>query len=200
MFKASLRRYSIKHLPVETQPTNKYNAARSAFNLKPVPTNGLIHNPPAAMPSLKDTPKVFLPKSDPRLKFMADRFKVYSPEELAEMPVIYGAKKDYDLTPEIIEQIVKLRTEDSNKWTIAKLAEKFNIDAKKVNVITGFSLQKQQKMLQELTKLKKGWSQSRKMAREDRTKRKQMWLRGEFWWLSDWMRTESPDCGLSSVS
>lgn len=111
---------------------------------------------------------------------MADRFKVYSPEELADMPVIYGAKKDYDLTPDIIEQIVKLRNEDSDKWTIAKLAAKFNVDTKKVNVITGFSLQKQQKLLGELTKLKKGWSDSRKLARQDRAKRTQMWLRGEF--------------------
>lgn len=180
MFKASLRKYSIKNLPVESQPKNKYNAARSAFNLKPVPTNGLIHNPPASMPSLKDTPKVFLPKNDPRLKFMADRFKVYSPEELAEMPVIYGAKKDYNLTPDIIDQIVKLRNEDSDKWTIAKLAEKFNVDSKKVNVITGFSLEKQQKMLKELTKVKNSWSESKKMARQDRAKRTQMWLRGEF--------------------
>lgn len=132
------------------------------------------------MPSLKDTPKVFLPSNDPRLKSMADKFKVYSQEELDEMPVIYGAKKDYTLTPEIIEQIVKLRSEDSDKWTIAKLAAKFNVDAKKVNVITGFSKQKQQKMLQELKKLKDGWSDQRKLAREDRQRRKQMWLRGEF--------------------
>lgn len=180
MFKASLRRYSIKNLPLETQPTNKYNAARSAFNLKPVPTQGLIHNPPASMPSVKDTPKVFLPSNDPRLKVMADRFKVYSQEELDEMPVIYGAKKDYTLTPETIKQIIKLRSEDPEKWTIAKLATKFNVDAKKVNVVTGFSKLKQLIMLAELTKLQSEWSDLRKLARQDKQKRKQMWLRGEF--------------------
>lgn len=180
MFKSAVRKYSIKHLPVETQPANKYNAARSAFNLKPVPTQGLIYNPPAALPSLKDTPKVFLPPNDPRLKFMADKFKVYSQEELAEMPVIYGAKRDYTLTPEIIEQIIKLRSEDPDTWTIAKLAARFNVDAKKVNVVTGFSHQKQQRMLLELTKLKSEWSEKKALARQDRHRRKQQWLRGEF--------------------
>lgn len=180
MFKAAVRRYSIRHLPVETQPKNKFNASRSAFNFKPNPSQGLIYNPPAATPSLKDTPKVFLPKNDPRLKVMADKFKVYSQEELDEMPVIYGAKKDYTLTPDIIEQIIKMRTDDPQTWTIAKLAAKFNVDPKKVNVITGFSLQKQQVMLQELTKLKNGWSEKRRLARQDRHKRKQQWLRGEY--------------------
>lgn len=175
-----IRRYSIKNIPVETQPKNKYNAARSAFNFKPVHTEGLIHNPPASMPSLKETPQVFLPPNDPRLKVLAGKFKVYSPKELKNMPVIYGAKRDYSLTPEIVMQIIKLRQEDADSWSIAKLAAKFNVDPKKVNVITGFSEAKQQKALAELEKLKASWPDSKRHARVDRGRRKDMWLRGEF--------------------
>lgn len=180
MFRASVRRYSIKNIPLETQPKNKYNAARSAFNLKPVPTEGLIHNPPAAMPSVKDTPRAFLPANDPRLKFMQDRYKTYSPEEIAEMPLIWGAKKDYSLTPEVITEIVRLREQDPHKWSIAKLAAKFNVETNKINVITGFSKAKQQRLLQELETVQKSWSAKTKIAREDRQRRKQMWLRNEF--------------------
>lgn len=180
MFRHSIRRYSVKNIASETQPKNKYNAARSAFNLKPVPTQGLIHNPPASMPSVRDTPKAFLPANDPRLKFMADRYKTYTPEEIADMPLIWGAKKDYTLTPEVISEIVSLREQDPHKWSIAKLAAKFNVETNKVNVITGFSKTKQQMLLQELETVKKSWSNKTKIARDDRQRRKQMWLRNEF--------------------
>ncbi|OVF09926.1 putative mitochondrial 54S ribosomal protein [Clavispora lusitaniae] len=180
MLRASVRRYSIKNLPFESKPKNKYNEARSAFNLKPVPTQGLIHNPPASMPSVIDTPKAFLPRNDPRLKYMAEKFKTYTAEELEDMPLIWGAKKDYSLTPDIIQEIITLRNQDPHKWSIAKLAAKFGVATNKVNVITGFSMAKQQKILEELQAVKESWSDKRKIARDDRQRRKQMWLRNEY--------------------
>lgn len=181
MFTAA-RRYSIKSLPFELQPKNKYNAARSAFNFKPKPTQGLIHNPPAAMPSLKDTPRTFLPANDPRLTIMADKYRTYTPEELNDMPLIYGIskEKDYSLTPEIVEKIVKLRNEDQDKWTISRLAAEFKIDARKVNVITGVNKEKQQKLVRELEALKQTWAEKKLAAKLDRSKRTDMWLRNEF--------------------
>lgn len=180
MFKATVRRYSVKSLPLELKPKNKFNAVRSAFNIKPVPSQGLIHNPPAAMPSFKQTPKLFLPANDPRLTILADTYRVYSQEELDEMPVIHGAKKDYDLTPEIINEVVKLRQDDPETWTIAKLAARFNVDARKINVISGDSAVKTAKLRQQLEIEKSTWSAEKTLARSDRVKRKQLWLRNEF--------------------
>lgn len=175
-----VRGYSIKALPFEAQPKNKYNAARSAFNIKPVPTQGLIHNPPASMPSIKETPKAFLPKNDPRLKIFAGKFKTYTRAELDEMPLIYATLKDNSLTPELVEQIVTLRAENPDKWSIAKLAAKFNVDAKKVNVITGVSKEKQAQVLDQLKELKSHWPVKKLHAREDVVRRKHMWLSNKF--------------------
>ncbi|OBA21127.1 hypothetical protein METBIDRAFT_11693 [Metschnikowia bicuspidata var. bicuspidata NRRL YB-4993] len=180
MLRTATRNISIKSLPHELQPKNKYNAVRSKFNMKPVPTQGLIYNPPASMPTVKETPRAFLPPNDPRLKLLAEKFKTYTPEELEEMPVIYATKKDNSLTPEIVQEIIALRSEDPDKWSIAKLAAKFSVDAKKVNVITGSSKERQQKVLAQLAEQQSQWTGKKRLARDDRVKRKQMWLRNEF--------------------
>ncbi|RKP28881.1 hypothetical protein METBISCDRAFT_28698 [Metschnikowia bicuspidata] len=180
MWKSAVRSYSIKNLPYESRPTNLYNPVRSAFNVKPKSTQGLIHNPPAAAPSLKDTPRAFVPKIDPRLTVLAEKYKTYTPEELADMPIIYAHKKEYNLTPEIVQEIIALRHEDPEKWSVAKLAQKFNVDTRKVNVITGFSKEKQEKVLSELQTVKSQWNAGKTSARHDRLRRKQMWLRAEF--------------------
>ncbi|KAF3988332.1 hypothetical protein FT663_04088 [Candidozyma haemuli var. vulneris] len=182
MFKSAVRRYSLKNLPHETQPINKYNNSRSGFNVKPVRSQGLIYNPPASAPSYRETPKLFLPKNDPRLKILEDKWKVYTPEELENMPLIYGIKKqkDYSLTPEVVGEILKLRQENPDEWTIPKLAKKFNVDKTRVNVISGISKDRQAKVLKELETIKESWSARRSLARQDREKRTQQWLRGEF--------------------
>lgn len=174
------RRLSLKSIPLETKPQNKYNAQRSKFNIKPVPTQGLIHNPPASMPSVKQTPRSFLPPNDPRLTVMADTFKTYTSEELAEMPLIYSTKKDNSLTPELVQEIVTLRQQDPAKWSIAQLAAKFNVDARKINVITKVSEEKQRAVLEQLAERQMAWSERRRHARDDRVKRKHLWLRNEF--------------------
>ncbi|WPK25679.1 hypothetical protein PUMCH_003004 [Australozyma saopauloensis] len=180
MWKSAVRNYSIKNLPYESRPTNLYNPVRSAFNIKPKTTQGLIYNPPASAPSLKDTPRAFIPQNDPRLTVLADKFKTYTAEELADMPIIYAHKKEYNLTPEIVQEIITLRQEDPEKWSVSKLAQKFNIEPSKVNILTGCSVAKQQKVLAELETVKKAWNETTRRARKDRVRRKQMWLRGEF--------------------
>lgn len=180
MWKSLVRKYSLKNLPYESRPTNLYNSVRSAYNIKPVAKPGLIYNPPASAPSLKDTPRAFIPPNDPRLTVLAEKFKTYTSDELADMPIIYAHKKEYNLTPEIAQEIIRLRKEDPNKWTVGNLAKKFNVEANKVNVITGFSPSRQQKVLAEIEAAKIRMKDAAKRARADRVKRKLMWLRGEF--------------------
>lgn len=132
------------------------------------------------MPTVKETPRAFLPPNDPRLTVLAEKFKIYTPEELSEMPIIYATKKDNSLTPEIVQEIIALRKENPDKWSISKLATKFGVEAKKVNVITGASKEKQEKVLAQLAEQQSQWTEKRRLAREDRRKRKQMWLTNEF--------------------
>lgn len=182
MFRRFTRNYSIKNIPHQTKPQNKYNAHRSTFNLKPVHHDGLIYNPPASAPSYYETPQLFLPKNDPRLTVLAEKYKVYTKEELDDMPLIYGIRKqkDYSLTPEVVEQIVSLRNSNPHEWTISKLAKKFNVEPEKVNVVTGFNKERQQKVKEELEKVKQTWSEETMLARNERAKRQQTWLRNDF--------------------
>lgn len=181
MIRNIVRRNSTRTIPYETQPRNRYNQKSSGFNLKPVPTQGLVHNPPASAPLVWNTPKTFLPAHDPRHKLPNLKYRTYSSEELQDMPLIYGISnsRNYDVTPEIVKRIVELRAEDPNRWTIAKLAREFSINQNVVNVVTGVNKERKGKLNTELEEMKKDWSQNKAISREDRKKRVQMWLRNE---------------------
>lgn len=179
-FSTGVRAYS--QVPYESVPRNRYNAKRSAFNLKPNPTHGLVHNPPASAPSLKKTPRPFLPAKDPRISVLADTYKVYSPEELQDMPLIvgYSQDKDYSVDGETALKIQKLRDEDPSQWTISRLAKEFGISQKTVNVIAGTNIQRRKQLDGENLQQMANWSKDKMQAREDRRKRVQMWLRNEY--------------------
>lgn len=174
------RAYSL--VPFESVPRNKFNAKTSAFNLKPNPTQGLVHNPAASAPSLKKTPRPFLPASDPRLTALADTFKVYTPEELQDMPLIMGykAEREYTVDKDTALKIVKLRTEDPDTWTIRKLAQEFGVDRRFVNVVTGSNTKRQEKVDATKNAQVAGWTTGKVKTADDRRKRVQMWLRNEY--------------------
>lgn len=177
-----VRRLSSRSVPHETQPRSKYNVRSSAFNIKPVPTQGLVFNPPASMPSANNTPRAFLPPGDPRVERLREFQKSYTPEEVANMPLIYGikAEKEYNVTPDVVAEVRRLREEDPAQWTVNKLARKFGISRMVANVITQESRTRQSQIKEELAELKKSWPLAKSQARIDRRKRVQMWLRNEF--------------------
>lgn len=175
MIRTTIRRQStrVKNLPdgifFEPVPINKYNQARSAFNFKPKKTQGLVYNPPASIQrALVKTAKAFLPDTDPRKHLPAGK-REYSEEEVLRFPVInaYAAQlqRTYDVTPEVVAEMKKLRQEDPKEWTINKLSKKFGVEAKKVNVFTGGKGVKTEPVSQRSA---------------DRKKRAMMWLRGEY--------------------
>lgn len=181
MIRTSIRRYSAKNIPFEAVPKNRYNQSRSAFNFKPKATPGLVHNPSHAIfqPSQR-TPRAFLPPSDPRLQLQDAQS--LTREDVEECPLIYNAtKREYDLTPEIVSEIVELRTQDPATWTVGKLAKKFGIEQHKVNVLTAtVSKERKTQIEGDLDMLKSKWSPNKTRGRSDRSKRLQMWLRNEF--------------------
>ncbi|CAN3356261.1 large ribosomal subunit protein mL58 [Diutina catenulata] len=159
----------VQQVAHEASPVSRYSAKSSAkFNFKPKPTQGLIHNPPHAIhkPVMK-TPTAFLPASDPRKQLPA---KQYTAAELESYPVIHAhravADRAYDVTPETVAEIVKLRQEDPTQWTISKLAKKFGVAQNVVNVVSG-TLKDKPQVVETPTM-------------EERRKRRMMWLRGEF--------------------
>lgn len=189
MYKSTIRSFStsrlcLKEIPYVSKPRNKYNAERSTFNFKPHPTlnQGLIHNPSQSAPNLKKTPKAFLPANDPRRTINSVKHKTYSIEELNDMPLIHGYNKEktYEITPEIVKQIIELRNEDPIKWTISTLAKKFELPKYKVNVISGVSEMKQKYDLRNLQEEKLKWHDHKLQARLDRVKRNQLSLRNEY--------------------
>lgn len=172
-----------QQIPLVTTPKNKYNAARSAFNFKPAKQNGplLVHNPPQLSPHLKQTPKAFLPPNDPRRSLDARNTKSYTREEVDNMPLIHGyGNATYDITPKLVEEILTLRNQDPSTWTISKLARHFDVDKAKVNVITGSHKERQEVVEQALQHQQNTWHDHKRLAREDRRKRVQMWLRNEY--------------------
>lgn len=163
-----LRNYS--KIPIETKPKNKYNSKKSAFNFKPVYTPGLVFNPAASIPSARQTPKAFLPPLDPRVNNMNGFYKSYTDEDLQNMPIIYGAsKRNYDVSLDVAKEILQLRVNDPQQWTVSKLSKKYSVDPNFIMTITKDMKPKNQSPPSPLTS-----------HQVNQKKRVEMWLRNEY--------------------
>ncbi|CAL1207887.1 unnamed protein product [Candida parapsilosis] len=137
MIRSSIRKvhHASKEIPYQAVPRGKYNPKRSAFNFKPKPIDGLVHNPPAAIinPSMQ-TPYIFLPPNDPRRE-LAKQYRL-SEDVVADMPVIRAFKapheREYTVTKEVVDQIKQLRNEDPERWNLKELSKKFDIELSKL--------------------------------------------------------------------
>ncbi|RLV90492.1 hypothetical protein JA1_004524 [Spathaspora sp. JA1] len=168
MIRTSIRRISNKSIPYEPIPKNKYNAKRSQFNFKPQKSQGLVHNPPAAIiKPFMQTPNIFLPPNDPRRQISTGPSQNFTQQDLEYMPVLREYKpkgeRDYSITAETITAIKNLRASDPLNWPITKLSKEFKIDVKKLS-----------HFLREPTKSNEDQILSEK------AKRKQLWLRNEY--------------------
>ncbi|RCK57525.1 hypothetical protein Cantr_06655 [Candida viswanathii] len=173
MFRTSIRRVSTKSIPYEPVPKNKYNQARSTFNFKPVPTEGLVYNPPAALVKpYMETPYLFLPPHDPRREFAKQ--KSIDPEVVKEMPIIRQHKAPhqrlYNVSAETILKIKQLRKEDPARWSMEEISKEFGIELPKLYYFFRGERQREIKtkpMVISKTVL-------------DRQKRRELWLRNEY--------------------
>jgi hypothetical protein len=167
-------------VPFVGQPKNKFNAARSTFNMRPQLPQGLIHNPPAAAPSPKNTPRAFLPPLDPRLALAPH--KRYTAEEVLHMPVVYASKatKSYEITPDQVAQMQALRSAAPAEWTVNKLAAKFGVTPDFVKVTTSIDSERKAQLARELAAQQQQWPLHKQKARVNRKRRVELWLRNEF--------------------
>lgn len=76
-----------------------------------------------------------------------------------------------------MEEIRKLRREDPDVWTRDKLAKKFDCSNLFVGIVCEASPERKEAQKQILEAVKLKWGRRRRVAREDRAKRREIWGR-----------------------
>jgi hypothetical protein len=88
-------------------------------------------------------------------------------------------EKKYHLGEQEIAEIRRLRTEDPFTWTRKKLAEKYVCSQFFVGMVCEASKERKEQQRQILENVKEKWGRRKRYAREDRTKRRELWGKDE---------------------
>ena len=163
----------------------------------------LIFNPPSSAPNVYHTPLKFLPKEDKRRQLYAAA-QIYTttaahrrqtpsiaslgtplsapsalpprPSAALPAPVRTPYEKKYHLSAQEIEEIRRLRASDPDQWTRIRLAEKFGCSQFFVGMVAKAS-EKAERVSREHERNRRKWGSTRRLAREDRERRKVLWGR-----------------------
>ncbi|KAG6001847.1 hypothetical protein E4U21_003775 [Claviceps maximensis] len=162
----------------------------------------IIYNPPSSEASPAHTPFIFLPPSDPRrlallrirktLGAAAAAAAEINPGQggegdsvagtAAELPPMMKYKRRtarYHLTEEHVEEIRRLRAEDPIRWSVGRLAAKFDCSDVFVKMVAPASKEHHEWLQAKLERKMARWGPKRIQAREDRKTRAEMVYRGE---------------------
>jgi len=143
----------------------------------------IIFNPPSSAPSVLHTPLKFLPKDDKRRQLLANAStSTIAASSLPLPPPIIKQKPDYQrhhLSEEDVEEMRRLRALDPEKWSILKLARKFNCSSWFIKYCCDVPIEKVEAQKAKLEATKARWGPKRRMAREDRVKRREAVYRDE---------------------
>jgi hypothetical protein len=143
----------------------------------------IIFNPPSSAPSVLHTPLKFLPKDDKRRQLFANApTSTLGSLNSSLPPPVIKPKPGYQrhhLTEEDVAEIRRLRTTDPENWTRLKLARKFNCSSLFVGMCCGATKEKIEAEKAKLEVLKARWGPKRRMAREDKVKRREAVYRDE---------------------
>ena len=189
------------NIPSSKRHESTYKRTKRALNIGPhqsflpsrnSPQKGthIIFNPPSSAASVYHTPLKFLPKSDPRLKLFSS---ITSRPSTARLPPPVDKKHGLPLThlsESDMREIQRLRMQDPVKWTTHKLAKKFGCTSLFVTVLSkAIAKEKEnnrymweteknrkEKVLQAISAR---WGDRRRIAREDKAKRRELILRDE---------------------
>ncbi|KAI1756333.1 mitochondrial ribosomal protein subunit L20-domain-containing protein [Xylaria castorea] len=149
--------------------------------------NHIIFNPPAAAPSVYHTPFKFLPKSDPRRQanlsqLLRSSSDLHTSSRSTQLPPPVRTKEiretRYNVTQEQVEEMRRLRAEDSATWSVLRLAEKFECSPLFVMMCCRASPEHKDKENKRLAVIKSRWGTIRTKARAERKKRNALLLRG----------------------
>jgi hypothetical protein len=143
----------------------------------------IIFNPPSSAPSVLHTPLKFLPKDDKRRQLLPnDPTSTVGSSSSSLPPPVIKPKPGYQrhhLSEEDVAEIRRLRTADPENWTRLKLARKFNCSSLFVGMCCEATKEKIEAEKAKLEALRARWGPKRRMAREDRVKRREASYRDE---------------------
>ena len=169
---------------------SSFRRTKQRLRVKPDPSftssNGytqdhIVFNPPSSAPSVYHTPSKFLPPNDRRRQLVAeipDQAPLSQTSKLPP-PVRKPYEKQYHLTAVDMEEIRRLRRENPDVWTRDKLAKKFDCSNLFVGIVCEASPERKEAQQQVLDAVKLKWGRRRRIAREDRGKRRELWGRDE---------------------
>ncbi|KAF4633587.1 hypothetical protein G7Y89_g4519 [Cudoniella acicularis] len=174
---------------------SSYRRAKQRLNVKPDSSfllnnssprqDHIIFNPPSAAPSVFHTPVKFLPKEDKRRKILAatQAKLALSPSRLPPPVKRPGKVPHHHLHDADIAEIQRLKREEPQDWTCAKLARKFNCSTMFISICLSQSgctdMERPARVRAEQEAIKEKWGPRKRMAHEDRLKRWDMALRDE---------------------
>lgn len=153
----------------------------ASFHPSEVKHDTIIFNPPSSAPDVFHTPSKFLPQADKRKSLSnPETSEVVAIDELPWASKAPKSKKHH-LTQEDVLEIRRLRQEDPVEWSRWKLARKFDCSARFIAMICESIPSKEKTELHKkvLEAVKTRWGTKRRMAREDRLLRRDLWARDE---------------------
>lgn len=169
-----------------------FRRTKKALNLKPESSfllskstpkqDHIIFNPPASSPSVLHTPLKFLPKDDKRRQLFASATTSTLANSGSKLPPVARRSSGYQrhhLTEEDVKEIKRLRSSDPQTWTRAKLAKKYNCSSIFIGMCCEAPTEKVEAAKAQLEAVKARWGPKRRMAREDRVKRREAAYRDE---------------------
>ncbi|KAK5690118.1 hypothetical protein LTR17_026044 [Elasticomyces elasticus] len=171
-----------------------YRRTRKALRVTPDPSflpsktetqNHVIFNPPSSVPNVYRTPSVFLPNHGPRRQLhtractptesiSGNTPPVAATKRVLPQPVRPEYQRKDHLTPEQVEEMRKLRSEDPRKWTRVRLAEKFESLQFFVSLCCSTPEVKAEQD-KKLEAIKERWGRRKSEARDARQERKKLW-------------------------
>jgi hypothetical protein len=177
---------------VSQRHESTFRRTKKALNLKPESSflfnkaspkqDHIIFNPPSSAPSVLHTPLKFLPKDDKRRKLFsstATSTLAFPGSKLPPLSRKAPAYQRHHLTEEDVKEIKRLRSTDPETWTRAKLAKKYNCSSIFIGMCCEAPKEKIEAAKAQVEAIKARWGPKRKMAREDRVKRREAAYRDE---------------------
>lgn len=192
------------HGRTQSRAESSLRRTRTALRVQPHPSfkpsidtthDHIIFNPPSSAPNEYHTPLKFLPKSDPRrqvynLSASSSASQSITTPQITNtlsssiiptrhLPpaLIKPYEKKYHLTPRDVDEIRRLRNEDARKWTVARLAEKFECSQFFIQICSKAPPEVLQALDKEAEAVRDRWGRQKREAREDRRTRKDLWGR-----------------------
>ncbi|KAI0387105.1 mitochondrial ribosomal protein subunit L20-domain-containing protein [Hypomontagnella monticulosa] len=142
----------------------------------------VLYNPPSSSASVYHTPFKFLPRSDPRrranLSQLLRTSSDLSPAASSQLPPeLKAPPKKYNVTREQVDEMRRLRAEDPERWSVHRLAERYDCAPYFVMMCCRAAEEHQKRERARLDAIKARWGPIRSAAREERKKRKTLLLK-----------------------